>query len=129
MVGKKPTLPTTPKETDMSSTITVPAPSVSRCGRYHSIEISLRKYTVCPQGNGKFVIELVNRDRFGGYFWICRNGVTAQSAWVQNISPFESLEEAIEVMTRKAHDVLAIEAKVATCVPGVRAPIKIPHVC
>lgn len=107
--------------------ITVPAPTVSRCGRYHSIEISLRKYTVCPQKDGRFVIELVDRDRFGGSFWICRSGTTNQVAWVQNIVPFESLDEALEAMTREASKVLALESRVTTCVFGVRAPIKIPH--
>ena len=70
---------------------------------------------------------MVDRDRFGGYFWICRNGVTPQSAWVQNIDPFRGLEEAIEAMTRDAERILAQKARVATCVLGVRAPIKIPH--
>ena len=109
------------------TTPAIPAPIVSRCGRY-TLEIGLRKYTVCPQNNNKFVIELVDRDRFGGYFWICRNGFTPQSAWIQNIDPFESLGEAIDAMMRDAERILAQEAKVAICVPGVRAPIKIPHV-
>lgn len=109
-----------------AKTLTVPAPIVSNCGRYHSIEIPLRKYTVCPQKDGRFVLELVDRDRHGGSYWICRRGATNKVAWVQNISPFESLDEAVAAMTLHAAAELKARASTATCVLGVRAPLRIP---
>ena len=91
--------------------VSVPAPKFTACGRWCSIEVTLNKWTVCPTHDDKWVIRYINRDRFGGQFILSRSGFDPVAAWVHNIQPWDTQEEAIEAMKQDVKRILVLESQ------------------